>query len=171
MFAIEGVGRPVIAAVNGHAAGGGLELALACDFMVAAEGAVFAAPEMRLGIIPGFGGTQRLPRLIGKGRAKELIYTGQGINARVACAIGLVNRIFPKESLLDGAVDIMKGICSHSPISLRLAKDVIDSGMDKDLTGACQLELDAFVLCFGTRDRNEGMKAFQEKRRPVFTGE
>jgi enoyl-CoA hydratase len=170
MFAIEGVGRPVIAAVNGHAAGGGLELALACDFIVAAEGAVFAAPELRLGIIPGFGGTQRLSRLIGKARAKELIYTGQGINARVACAIGLVNRIFPIDSLIDGAVDIMKGICSHSPISLRLAKDVIDSGMDKDLTSACQLELDAFVLSFGTQDRNEGISAFLEKRRPNFTG-
>jgi enoyl-CoA hydratase len=171
MFAIEGVGRPVIAAVNGHAAGGGLELALACDFIVAGEGAVFAAPELRLGIIPGFGGTQRLSRLIGKARAKELIYTGQGINARVACAIGLVNRIFPNDSLLDGAVDIMKGICSHSPISLRLAKNVIDSGMDNDLAGACRLELDAFVLSFGTKDRDEGMSAFLEKRRPNLTGE
>jgi enoyl-CoA hydratase len=170
MFSIEGVGRPVIAAVNGHAGGGGLELALACDFIVAAEGAVFAAPELRLGIIPGFGGTQRLSRLIGKGRAKELIYTGQGINARVACAIGLVNRIFPIDSLIDGAVDIMKGICLHSPISLRLAKDVIDSGMENDLTSACRLELDAFVLSFGTDDRTEGMSAFLEKRRPSFTG-
>jgi enoyl-CoA hydratase len=171
MFAIEGMGRPVIAAVNGHAAGGGLELALACDFIVAGEGAVFAAPELRLGIIPGFGGTQRLSRLIGKGRAKELIFTGQGINARVACAIGLVNRIFPNDSLLDGAVDIMKGICSHSPISLRLAKNVINSGLDIDLDGACLLELDAFVLSFGSKDRNEGMSAFLEKRRPNFTGE
>ena len=170
MFAIEGVGKPVIAAVNGHAAGGGLELALACDFIVAAESAVFAAPELRLGIIPGFGGTQRLSRLIGKARAKELIYTGQGINARVACAIGLVNRIFPDGSLLDGAVDIMKGICFHSPVSLRKAKEVIDSGMEIDLTGACRLELDAFALCFGTCDRKEGISAFLEKRRPDFTG-
>jgi len=170
MFAIEGVGKPVIAAVNGHAAGGGLELALACDFIVAGEGAVFAAPELRLGIIPGFGGTQRLSRLIGKGRAKELIYTGQGINARVACAIGLVNRIFPDASLLDGAVDIMKGICFHSPISLRMAKDAIDSGRETDLANACGMELDAFVSCFKSDDRKEGMNAFLEKRRPNFTG-
>jgi len=170
MFAIEGVGKPVIAAVNGHAAGGGLELALACDFIVSGESAVFAAPEVLLGIIPGFGGTQRLSRLIGKGRAKELIYTGQGINARVACAIGLVNRIFPDASLLDGAVDIMKEICVHSPISLRLAKAVIDTGSETDLTNACRIELDAFASCFSSEDRKEGMSAFLEKRRPNFTG-
>lgn len=170
MFAIEGVGKPVIAAVNGHAAGGGLELALACDFIVAGEGAVFAAPELMLGIIPGFGGTQRLPRLVGKGRAKELIYTGQRINARVACAIGLVNRIFPDVSLLDGAVDMMKDICFHSPIALRLAKDVINSGSEIDLAAACNIELEAFTLSFGTEDRKEGISAFLEKRRPDFTG-
>ncbi|HEX2769200.1 MAG TPA: enoyl-CoA hydratase-related protein [Geobacteraceae bacterium] len=170
MFAIEGVGKPVIAAVNGHAAGGGLELALACDFIVAAESAVFVAPEVRLGIIPGFGGTQRLSRLVGKARAKELIYTGQGINARVACAIGLVNRIFPDGSLLNGAVDMMKDICFHSPISLRLAKEVIDTGSEIDLTNACHIELDAFAFCFNTDDRKEGISAFLEKRRPGFTG-
>lgn len=170
MFAIEGVGKPVIAAVNGHAAGGGLELALACDFIVAAESAVFAAPEVRLGIIPGFGGTQRLSRLIGKTRAKELIYTGQGINARVACAIGLVNRIFPDGSLFDGAVDLMKDICFNSPIALRLAKNVIDTGSGIDLTNACMIELDAFAFCFNCEDRKEGISAFLEKRRPNFTG-
>lgn len=170
MFAIEGVGKPVIAAVNGHAAGGGLELAMAGDFIVAGESAVFAAPELRLGIIPGFGGTQRLSRLVGKGRAKELIYTGQGINARVACAIGLVNRIFPDADLLGGAVDLMKGICFHSPIALRLAKEVIDSGMEHDLKSACRTELDAFSSCFNTSDGKEGISAFLEKRRPVFTG-
>jgi len=170
MFAIEGIGKPVIAAVNGHAAGGGLELALACDFIVAAESAVFAAPEVRLGIIPGFGGTQRLSRLIGKARAKELIYTGQGINARVACAIGLVNRIFPDGALLDGAVDLMKDICSHSSIALRLAKEVIDTGSEIDLTNACNIELDAFAFCFNSDDRKEGISAFLEKRRPNFTG-
>jgi enoyl-CoA hydratase len=170
MFAIEGLGKPVIAAVNGQAAGGGLELALASDFIVAAESAIFAAPELRLGIIPGFGGTQRLSRLIGRGRAKELIFTGQGVNARVACAIGLVNRIFPDLSLLDGAVDIMKGICLHSPVALRLAKDVINSGSEIGLCSACKIELDAFALCFDTDDRKEGISAFLDKRRPNFTG-
>jgi enoyl-CoA hydratase len=166
MFAIEGVGKPVIAAVNGHAAGGGLELALACDFIVAAESSVFAAPEVRLGIIPGFGGTQRLSRLIGKGRAKELIYTGQGINARVACAIGLVSRIFPDGTLLEGAVYIMKGICFHSPIALRLTKEVIDMGSETDLSNACRMELDAFASCFNSEERKEGMRAFLEQHRP-----
>jgi len=170
MFAIEGVGKPVIAAVNGYAAGGGLELALACDFIVAAESAVFAAPEVKLGIIPGFGGTQRLSRLVGKGRAKEIVYSGKGINARVACAIGLVNRIFPDVSLLDGAVDLVKDICFNGPIALRLVKEVIDSGFDTDLASSCHIELDAFACCFNTEDRKEGMSAFLEKRRPGFTG-
>jgi len=170
MFAIEGVGKPVIAAVNGHAAGGGLELALACDFIVAAESAIFAAPEVKLGIIPGFGGTQRLSRLVGKARAKEMIFTGIGINARVACAIGLVNMIYPDKALLDGAVGMLKDICANSPIPLRLAKEVIDSGNDIELTAACSIELDAFIRSFVTRDRKEGMNAFLEKRRPDFTG-
>jgi enoyl-CoA hydratase len=170
MFAIEGVGKPVIAAVNGHAAGGGLELALACDIILAAESAVFAAPEVKLGIIPGFGGTQRLSRLVGKGRAKEMIFTGQGINARVACAVGLVNRIFPDGALLDGAVDMMKDICFHSPIALRLAKDVIDAGSEIDLISACRIERYAFDFSFNTDDSKEGITAFLEKRRPAFTG-
>jgi enoyl-CoA hydratase len=171
MLAIERAGKPVIAAVNGHAAGGGLELALACDYIVAAESAVFAAPEVKLGIIPGFGGTQRLSRTIGRARAKEMIFTGMGVPARVACAIGLVNTIYPDKTLLEGAVGVMKDICAFSPVSLRHAKEVIDAGADTDLESACRLELDAFVFCFDSEGRKEGMKAFLEKRKPNFKGE
>ncbi|MBI1921066.1 MAG: enoyl-CoA hydratase/isomerase family protein [Geobacter sp.] len=170
MFAIERVGKPVIAAVNGHALGGGLELALACDFIVAAESAILAAPEVRYGIIPGFGGTQRLARLVGKAKAKELIFSGDPLTAHEAYAIGLVNRVFPDVALLPEAVGLVDKICSRGTLSLRMAKEIIDAGYDMDLRNACLMERDAFALCFTTEDQKEGMGAFVEKRPARFKG-
>ena len=170
MFAIEKVGKPVVAAVNGHALGGGLELALACDFIVAAESAIFAAPEVLLGIMPGFGGTQRLPRLIGKSRAKEMIFSGERISVAQARSIGLVSRVVSDDLLLSETVALVKNICSRGLLSLRVAKEVIDAGAGVDLATACLMERDAFALCFSTDDQKEGMRAFMEKREPRFTG-
>ncbi len=170
MFAIERVGKPVIAAVNGHAAGGGLELALACDFIVASRTAVFSAPEVCLGIIPGFGGTQRLTRLVGKAKAKEIIFTGDPVKAEEAFAIGLANRLYDSDSLLSEAQTLAKRICSRGPFSLRLGKEIIDAGYDIDLANACMMERDAFALCFSTEDQKEGMGAFVEKREARFRG-
>ncbi|MCM2359095.1 MAG: enoyl-CoA hydratase-related protein [Geobacteraceae bacterium] len=170
MFAAEKAGKPVIAAVRGAAFGGGLELAMACDFIVAAETALFAAPEIRLGIIPGFGGTQRLPRLIGKSKAKEMIFTGARIRAREALDIGLVNRLAPEADLLPQAAALLKKICSRGLLSLKLAKEVIDAGYDVDLRNACLMERDAFAVCFSTEDQKEGMTAFVEKREARFKG-
>jgi enoyl-CoA hydratase len=170
MFAIERVGKPVIAAVNGHSAGGGLELALACDFIIASTGAVFSAPEVLLGIIPGFGGTQRLSRLVGKAKAKEMVFTGAAVPAEEAHAIGLVNRLVPPESLRAEALGLMKSIASLGPLSLSLGKEIIDAGYDVDLANACLMERDAFALCFSTEDQKEGMGAFVEKRKAHFKG-
>lgn len=170
MFAIERVGKPVLAVVNGHALGGGLELALACDFIVASTAAFFAAPEIKLGIIPGFGGTQRLARLVGKAKAKELIFTGDSINAAEAHTIGLVNRIYEPDQLLAQALELMQTICSRGPLSLRMGKEIIDAGYDIDLANACLMERDAFALCFSTEDQKEGMGAFLEKRPAKFPG-
>ncbi len=170
MFAIESVGKPVIAAVNGYALGGGLELALACDFIVASDSAAFAAPEILLGIIPGFGGTQRLPRLIGKSKAKEMIFTGDRVPAQEAHAIGLVNRLFPGEELVSKATALLKTISGRGLVSLKMAKEVIDAGYDVDLKNACIMERDAFALCFATEDQKEGMTAFVEKRPARFKG-
>ena len=169
MFAMEQVGKPVIAAVNGAAIGGGLELALACDMIVAADTAVFAAPEIRLGIIPGFGGTQRLPRLIGKSKAKEMIFTGDRVGAEEAFRIGLVNRVFAADQLLEQATELLKKICSRGLLSLKLAKEIIDAGCDVDLKNACLMERDAFAVCFSSHDQTEGMSAFIEKRPARFT--
>lgn len=170
MFALERVGKPVIAAINGHAVGGGLELALACDFIVASETAVFAAPEIRFGIIPGFGGTQRLARLVGKAKAKEMIFTGNTYGAADAFDMGLVNRVFTVDSLLSESIKLMKKICSRGSFSLRLGKEIIDAGYDIDLPNACLMERDAFALCFTTEDQKEGMGAFVEKRAARFKG-
>ena len=170
MVAIESAGKPVIAAVQGCALGGGLELALACDFIFAAESAQFAAPEVRLGVIPGFGGTQRLPRLIGKSKAKEMIFTGDRVGAQEALAIGLVNRLFPAAELRAQATSLMQKICSRGLLSLKLAKEIIDAGYDVDLRNACLMERDAFAVCFATEDQKEGMTAFVEKREARFIG-
>jgi len=168
---IERSGKTVIAAVNGFALGGGTEIALACDFMFASESAKFGFPEVTLGVFPGFGGTQRLPRLIGKGKAKELILTGAMISAEEAKNLGLVNRIFPAESLMDETRKVAEKISANGPLAVQLAKSVIDRGYNLDLKAGCHLEAVTFGTCFTTTDQKEGMTAFVEKRKPEFTGE
>ena len=167
--AMESIGKPIIAAVNGFALGGGTELALACDFVYASEDAKFGQPEINLGIIPGFGGTQRLARLIGKAKAKELIYTGQMISAQEAKELGIVNKTFPAEDILAAAKKAGSAIASKGAWTLRLAKSSIETGYALDLKSGCQIEGDSFSLCFSDPDQKEGMTAFLEKRKPAFT--
>jgi enoyl-CoA hydratase len=167
---IQDFDRPVIAAVNGYALGGGTEIALACDFIYASENARFGFPEVTLGIFPGFGGTQRLPRLIGKGKAKELILTGKVITAQEAYQMGIVNRVFPHASLVEETKKVAFQIAANGAIGVRLAKSVVDGGFDMDLAEACSLESYAFSLGFSTEDQKEGMTAFLEKRKPNFKG-
>jgi enoyl-CoA hydratase len=161
---------PVIAAVNGFALGGGSEIALACDFIYASEKAKFGLPEITLGLIPGFGGTQRLPRQIGKNLAKELIFTGKMISASKAYEIGMVNKILPPESLMEEVLKTAKTIVSRGKVSIRAAKQVINNGMDVDLATGCKLEIDAFSICMAGEDAREGTSAFLEKRKPEFKG-
>jgi enoyl-CoA hydratase len=167
---IQDFDRPVIAAVNGYALGGGTEIAIACDFIYASDNARFGFPEVTLGIFPGFGGTQRLPRLIGKGKAKELILTGKMINAQEAYQMGIVNRIFSQASLMEETKKVALQIAANGAIGVRLAKTVVDGGFNMDLTEACSLESYAFSLGFATEDQKEGMTAFLEKRKPNFKG-
>lgn len=167
---IEEMGTPSIAAVNGYALGGGCELAMACDLRVASINAKFGQPEIKLGNIPGWGGTQRLPRLIGKSKAKELIFTGTFITAEEAEKLGLVNKVVPQEDLLNVAEDLAFQIASKSPIALKLAKSAIDKGLEADIKIGLELEAQGVALCFTTDDQKEGVKAFFEKRPPVFKG-
>ncbi|OGP71069.1 MAG: hypothetical protein A2W09_06970 [Deltaproteobacteria bacterium RBG_16_50_11] len=167
---IQDLDRPVIAAVNGFALGGGTEIALACDFIYASENARFGLPEVTLGVFPGFGGTQRLPRLIGKGNAKELIFTGKMISAQEAYQIGIVNRVFPQAALLEETKKTAAQIAANGAVGVRLAKMVADAGFDMDLNEACTLESYAFAVGFATEDQKEGMTAFIEKRKPNFKG-
>lgn len=171
MELIEDGPKPVIAAVNGYALGGGLELALACDFRYAAETAAFGLPEVGLGIIPGYGGTQRLPRLIGTGRALEMILTGGRIDAAEALRIGLVNKVFPAGELLDGAKRAARQILERGPRAVRLAKEAVRRGMLMSLKEGLGLEADLFGILSSTHDMKEGMQAFLDKRKPHFTGE
>lgn len=161
---------PVIAAVNGFALGGGCEVALACDFIYASENAMFGLSEITLGIIPGFGGTQRLSRLIGMSMAKEMIFTGKMIPAAEAKDIGLANRVCSKEKLIDEAVKTAKTIASRGKVSVRAAKQAINNGMNVNLATGCSIEIDAFALCFTSPDAKEGTLAFLEKRKPDFKG-
>ena len=165
---IEGIEKPVIAAVNGYALGGGCELAMSCDIRIASEKAVFCQPEANLGVIPCFGGTQRLPRLVGTGIAKELIYTGRQVKAAEAKEIGLVNQVVPADALLDAAKDMMNAITGKAPIAIRYSKVAINRGMDVDLRAGLELEKDLAALTFGTEDKQEGMDAFLAKRPAVF---
>jgi len=169
METMGSIGKPIIAAVNGFALGGGMELALACDFIYASDDAKFGQPEINLGIIPGFGGTQRLARLIGKAQAKELIYTGKMIGAQEAKELGIVNKVFPVGDLLGAAKKAAANIASKGAWTLRLAKSAIEVGYDLDIKGGCQIEGDSFGLCFSHPDQREGMTAFLEKRKPGFT--
>jgi enoyl-CoA hydratase len=156
--------KPVIAAINGFCLGGGLEYALACDFRVASENARFALPEITLGIMPGSAGTQRLPRLIGTGRAKELIYTGAIIGAQEALTLGLVNHVFKKESLIEEATAIAGKIAGKSPVALSLIKSAINRGTETDLETASLFEIDCFGLCFTTEEQKQLMTAFVTKK-------
>lgn len=165
---IEALGKPVIAAVNGYALGGGCELSMSCDLRIASEKAVFGQPEVNLGVIPCFGGTQRLPRLIGSGRAKELIYTGRMVKADEALLMGLVNKVVPAEELLTEAKNMMKGIISKAPMAIKYAKIAINKGADLDLANALELEKDLAALTFASEDKDEGMAAFLEKRTAKF---
>jgi enoyl-CoA hydratase len=167
---IQDLDRPVVAAVNGYALGGGTELALACDIIYASENARFGLPEVTLGVFPGFGGTQRLPRLIGKGKAKELIFTGRMITAEEAFQMGIVNRVFPLASLMEEVKKVALQIAANGPVGVRLAKMVVDSGFNMDLWEACTLESYAFGVGFTTEDQKEGMKAFLEKRKATYQG-
>lgn len=162
--------KPIIAAVNGFALGGGCELAMACDIRLASEKALFGQPEVGLGIIPGFGGTQRLPRLIGEGRAKELIYTADNIKADEAFRLGLVNHVCPPEQLMDDARKMAKKIASKAPLAVGYAKFAIGKGMQVDIDTAMSIESDMFGMSCATVDKMEGMTAFVEKRKPDFKG-
>lgn len=168
---IENFPIPVIACVNGFALGGGTEMAMACDFIYASETAKFGQPEINLGLIPGFGGTQRLSRLVGKAMAKELCMTGGMITAQEAKTIGLVNKVFPADKLWEETMKTAELIASKGKVSLRAVKQCIDRGYDTDLRRACQMESDAFGFCVASPDAKEGMSAFLEKRKPDFKGE
>ncbi len=161
---------PVIAAVNGFALGGGTEMALACDFIYAAQSARFGLPEINLGIIPGFGGTQRLPRLIGPARARELIYTGRMVDADEALRLGLVNRVCADEALMEDVQETARLIAAKGSVSLRAAKQAVTTGLNVDLESGLALENDAFALCLASPDAREGTSAFLEKRPAVFSG-
>jgi enoyl-CoA hydratase len=165
---VENLEKPVIAAVNGYALGGGCELAMSCDIRVASNKAVFGQPEVLLGVIPCFGGTQRLPRLIGPALAKELIYTGRHVKADEALAMGLVNRVVDSEALLEESIKMMETILQNASLAIAYAKVAINRGMEMDLVNALELEKDIAALSFGTEDKDEGMKAFLEKRSPEF---
>lgn len=168
MHAIEQVPQPVIAAVNGFALGGGCELALACDMRIGSDNAKFGQPEVNLGVVPGFGGTQRLPRLIGKGLAAELLFTGNIIDAQEAERIGLINRVTSQDKLMSDCKAIAETICQKGPVAVRLCKEAVSNGMEMDLRRACSYEADLFALCFSGEEQTEGMTAFLEKRPPMF---
>jgi enoyl-CoA hydratase len=168
--AIDSFPKPVIAMINGYCLGGGCELALACDIRIASESASFGQPEINLGIIPGGGGTQRLTRLVGEGKAMELILTGEIIDARTAFSIGLVNHVVPADQLAPKTMEIANRIAEKSPVALRMAKEAVKLASRSNLDEGLRREIDLFALCFSTEDKNEGVAAFLEKRKPVFKG-
>ncbi len=168
--AIENLGKPTIAAVNGFALGGGCELASACTIRLAADTAKFGQPEVNLGIIPGYGGTQRLARLVGKGRAMELILSGATIDAAEAMRIGLVNHIYPTTELMPAAHKLAQTILSKGPLAVKMSMEAIHKGLEVGLDEGLALEANLFGLCFATEDTHEGLNAFIEKRKPAFKG-
>ena len=170
MQTIQNFPKPVIAAVNGFALGGGTELAMACDIRLASEKAKFGQPEVSLGIFPGYGGTQRLSRLVGRGKAMQMILTGDMINAAEAYRIGLADEVYPPEELMDKAMVMAELICSKAPVAVVLAKESINKGLDVSLAAGCDIEKDNFGKVCGTEDKNEGTGAFLEKRKAKFTG-
>lgn len=166
---LENIPQVTIAAVNGFALGGGCELAMACDIRIASSNALFGQPEVGLGIIPGFGGTQRLARLIGKGRAKEMIFTGKNIKAEEAYRIGLVNKIAEPQELMNVCLNMATQICSNGSYALSLSKSAINLGLDMDIKSGIELEANLFGLTFSSPDKQEGMTAFLEKRKANLT--
>jgi len=167
---IENLGKPVIAAINGFALGGGCETAMACTIRIAVEHAKFGQPEVKLGLLPGGGGTQRLPRLVGKGRALQLILSGEIISAQEAWRVGLVNEVVPASGLIARAEAILKTIASNAPIAVKLSLEAVNKGLDTSQSEGFALEASYFGLCAGTEDKKEGTSAFLEKRAPKFLG-
>jgi enoyl-CoA hydratase len=167
---LESFPKPVIAAINGYALGGGCEIALACDIRLASDAVKLGQPEVNLGIIPGWGGTQRLPRLTNPGYAKELIFSGRHVGAEEALASGLVNHVYPPGELVDAAVALGEQIATRSPRAVRVAKALVNDAVDSTYAATLERELDAFATCFDSADQREGMRAFFEKREPRFTG-
>ena len=167
---LETCGKPVVAAVNGFALGGGCELALACHIRIASDNAKFGQPEVKLGIAPGYGGTQRLPRLVGKGRALQLILTGEMIDAAEAYRIGLVNKVVPAAELAVESEKLVRGILAMGPLAVRLALEAVERGLDMSLDEGLLLEANHFGLLAATADMKEGLTAFLEKRAPKFAG-
>lgn len=170
MQAIEALPIPAIALVNGYALGGGCELALACDWIIASDRASFGQPEVNLGIPPGFGGTQRLARAVGRARALELITTGRQVKAEEALRIGLVNAVVPGGELTEKGIETARLIAAKAPVAVRVSKQAVQRGLDLDLANGCVLETSLFAFAFGTADRMEGMTAFLEKRPAKFEG-
>jgi len=168
---IENTSKPVIAAVNGFALGGGCELSMACDIRIASEKAKFGQPEVSLGILAGFGGTQRLARLVNPGIAKEMLFTGEMYDAQTALRVGLVNKVVPAEELMDVCKKMARRIASMGPVGVRLTKEAVNQGQNMDIEKAFNLEADLFGLVFSTSDQTEGMRAFLEKRKAEFKGE
>ena len=167
---IENLGKPVIAAINGFALGGGCETAMACTVRVAVENAKFGQPEVKLGVLPGGGGTQRLPRLVGKGRALQLILTGEMISAQEAYRIGLVNEVVPSADLITRAEAMLNQIFANAPVAVKYSLEAVNKGMEASLAEGLALEASLFGLCAGTDDKKEGTQAFLEKRKPQFQG-
>jgi len=162
--------KPVIAAVHGYCLGGGFELAQACDIIIASEDAVFGQPEINVGLIPGGGGTQRLPRLIGEKKAKELIFTGDRVSAKDMAELGLVNKVVPPDKLMDAVNELLEKIKSKSPIIIAAAKEAINASMEMNLMEGLKYEAQIFTKLFATEDQKEGAKAFLEKRKPLWKG-
>jgi len=171
MNLIESIPQPVIAAVNGFALGGGTELAMACDFRLASENAKFGQPEVSLGLLAGFGGTQRLARLVGSGRASEILFTADNLDVHEAYRIGLVNRVYPLSELMTQALSMAKKIASRAPIAVQLTKTAIYKGQNVDLLSGQAYEAEVFGLTFSTQDQTEGCSAFLEKRKALFAGQ
>jgi len=167
---IENLGKPVAAAVNGFALGGGCELAMACTFRIAAEPAKFGQPEVKLGIMPGYGGSQRLPRLVGKGRAMQMILSGQTISAQEAYRIGLVNEVVPNASVIARTEEILNQIIANAPLAVKFSLEAVNKGAETSLAEGLIIEASLFALCAGTEDKKEGTSAFLEKRAPQFRG-